>query len=243
MQDFPFLKGARNQIAPKERIDFFNHLTLIGPNILGGRMKKFLICLAAVLLSLAGLGSAQISPQPNFDDCSLHHGNVSECLRDNDCDYDFRTGACRAHNQPGGRVRCGDYDYNQRACQARAECRYVYETSRCVTRSSSGDRCGVYDRWPDLCETTAGCEYDYRSRRCVQEIWGGGTIYSTNVACGSSRYEYQECWAPGEVVSVELLRQESRSLCQIHRTFGAYHDRIWVDNGCRGLFQVRYRRR
>lgn len=60
--------------------------------------------------------------------------------------------------------------------------------------------------------------------------------------CGSGDYRYSECYVGGRIVSVVMRAQYSGAACIANQTWGAYQDRIWVNSGCRGLFQVQVAR-
>ena len=68
-------------------------------------------------------------------------------------------------------------------------------------------------------------------------IGGGGQTMAEQFECFSERQLYRECRipAPGPV---RLLRAASRDPCIEGRTWGLRGDRVWVDQGCRGVFEV-----
>jgi hypothetical protein len=57
------------------------------------------------------------------------------------------------------------------------------------------------------------------------------------VTCESVSDRYVECAIP-ENSHVKLLRTLSNSPCTLARTYGGDRTRIWVRNGCRGVFEV-----
>lgn len=57
------------------------------------------------------------------------------------------------------------------------------------------------------------------------------------LVCESSGYVYNSCRVAGKIASIELLKQYSHDECKFGDTYGFYHDRIWVDRGCIGLFK------
>jgi len=61
--------------------------------------------------------------------------------------------------------------------------------------------------------------------------------YDDTVECKSRGYEYTECDTPFR--RVELVRQTSDSDCIEGRTWGFKRGRIWVDQGCGGVFAER----
>lgn len=60
--------------------------------------------------------------------------------------------------------------------------------------------------------------------------------------CSSGDYRYRECYVGGRIVSVTMRAQYSGAACIANQTWGAQYDRIWVNNGCRALFQVQVAR-
>ncbi|MEO5668640.1 MAG: DUF3011 domain-containing protein [Bdellovibrionota bacterium] len=78
---------------------------------------------------------------------------------------------------------------------------------------------------------TTSSHYDdgrgYDSRYSVSDIY-----------CKSEGMRYNECGAQGRIVEVQLVRQYSRAECRENRSYGYNRDRVWVDQGCEGLFRV-----
>lgn len=60
------------------------------------------------------------------------------------------------------------------------------------------------------------------------------------IRCESMSDRYTECSAGGRVQNISLERQLSHASCQEGRSFGVanVNDRIYVDRGCRGVFNV-----
>ena len=62
---------------------------------------------------------------------------------------------------------------------------------------------------------------------------------TATVSCSSNGYHYAEC--PTGVQSIRwirLLHQDSSAACIEGSSFGYYDNTVWVDDGCRGTFQV-----
>lgn len=60
------------------------------------------------------------------------------------------------------------------------------------------------------------------------------------VQCGSVDYRYRECGS-GSIVKVmdaRLIQQQSKSACQKGHSWGKSSRGIWVDKGCRGVFEI-----
>lgn len=59
------------------------------------------------------------------------------------------------------------------------------------------------------------------------------------IRCESNDGRYRVCESRiRDIRSIRLIRQESDRPCDEGRSFGAYEDAIWVDRGCRGVFEV-----
>jgi hypothetical protein len=91
--------------------------------------------------------------------------------------------------------------------------------------------------------------YDGRARRYDYRVpaggWGssGGSPDSYRVTCESSDGRYREC-AISQRASVRLLDQMGRDACIENRSWGvtANGKFLWVNNGCRGVFEITPRR-
>jgi hypothetical protein len=64
---------------------------------------------------------------------------------------------------------------------------------------------------------------------------GGST---TTVTCSSQDYRYQRCDAGCEVSSVRIVRELSDTNCREGINWGYDRDSIWVNNGCRAVFEI-----
>ena len=53
-------------------------------------------------------------------------------------------------------------------------------------------------------------------------------------------YQYSEQFLEGPVVSMTLVKQESKAACTLGESFGFVGNRVWVDKGARGVFKVKY---
>jgi hypothetical protein len=59
------------------------------------------------------------------------------------------------------------------------------------------------------------------------------------IRCGSNDGRYHECPSTlDRIRRIRIVRQESSQPCEPGRTFGAFPDAVWVDRGCRGVFEV-----
>lgn len=69
--------------------------------------------------------------------------------------------------------------------------------------------------------------------------WGGGNWNGETIRCESRDGRFRSCRADTRG-GVRLVRQLSDTPCREGRTWGSRNNEIWVDNGCRGEFQLRY---
>lgn len=60
------------------------------------------------------------------------------------------------------------------------------------------------------------------------------------INCDSSGYNYNQCFVGGygQIIDVQLMRQNSRSACDYGYSWGFDADSVWVDRGCRATFRV-----
>jgi hypothetical protein len=68
--------------------------------------------------------------------------------------------------------------------------------------------------------------------------WGGGTPADRyEFTCASPDHRYRECQLPVDG-RARLVKQKSDAPCVEGRSWGQHGDRVWVNNGCRGMFEV-----
>lgn len=68
--------------------------------------------------------------------------------------------------------------------------------------------------------------------------WGGGTPAERyEFTCASPDHRYRECQLPVDG-RARLVKRKSEAPCVEGRSWGQRGDRVWVDNGCRGKFEV-----
>lgn len=70
-----------------------------------------------------------------------------------------------------------------------------------------------------------------------------GRDRTEQIQCNSQGYRYNTCAtrSRGRIVTIQLIRQLSKTRCVYGRTYGVSGNSIWVDQGCRGDFAVRVR--
>lgn len=183
--------------------------------------------------------------------CSQYY-DPSQCAADRNCKFDWIERACVEAGIPGGgggNRACSSYDRDPYLCNDQPNCEYDNQWNRCTDRfpGGGGGSCSRYDNDPFTCNNVPGCGFDTWSRRCVEDGQGpgpgpgGGQIYTTTINCSSSQYRYQRCPVYGQIVDAYLLNEESFASCQQGRSWGYDQQGLWVDQGCRANFQVRYR--
>jgi len=68
--------------------------------------------------------------------------------------------------------------------------------------------------------------------------WGGsGSVDRYEFACASKDERYRECQLPVDG-RVRLVKRKSDAPCTEGRSWGQRGDRVWVDRGCRAVFEV-----
>jgi hypothetical protein len=68
--------------------------------------------------------------------------------------------------------------------------------------------------------------------------WGGGKpIDRFEFTCASPDHRYRECQLPVDG-RARLVKRKSDAPCVEGRSWGQRGDRVWVDNGCRAMFEV-----
>lgn len=66
------------------------------------------------------------------------------------------------------------------------------------------------------------------------------SVVNKDMALSSWQKKYTETELEGPVLSITLLKQESKTPCTFGSSFGFVGNRVWVDNGARGQFRVVY---
>ncbi|MFN3696718.1 MAG: DUF3011 domain-containing protein [Pseudobdellovibrio sp.] len=63
-------------------------------------------------------------------------------------------------------------------------------------------------------------------------------VRTTIVQCSSNLKLFKSCEVGGQIIDVQLVDQRSNSPCELGRSWGYDHSRVWVDRGCRASFRV-----
>ncbi len=61
---------------------------------------------------------------------------------------------------------------------------------------------------------------------------------SQTVQCSSNRRDYVTCNLGVYAANVVLIKQDSKTACILNSTYGVVGNAMWVDKGCRGVFNV-----
>lgn len=80
-----------------------------------------------------------------------------------------------------------------------------------------------------------GCAAEFDFNRA------GGHGGGRQIACASRNFERQFCASDRRIAHARLVEQRSRAACVQGRTWGYERDRIWVSQGCNGLFAIEER--
>jgi hypothetical protein len=148
---------------------------------------------------------------------------------------DELTGTSEEELSSNIRVRCSSNDHAFRRCDV--DGRIV---SARVRRQLSDARCEEGSSWGwrrDHIWVDRGCRADFDVR---VRGGSGGSSGGERIQCNSNDHRYTFCESEYDrVFDVRLIRQDSDARCTEGESFGAAGNGIWVDRGCRGLFQVR----
>jgi Protein of unknown function (DUF3011) len=132
-------------------------------------------------------------------------------------------------------LRCGTDSSQRVLCAAGGE----IASARLVRDLSSG-KCGSAGSWGwtrNAVWSDNGCRGDF-------SVTYGGTsdTLTRRISCGTLSSRRDECSAHGVVDSVRLVKRSFFSRCEEGSTWGYADTLIWAGNGCRGEFEVKYRR-
>ncbi|KAB8315372.1 DUF3011 domain-containing protein [Tolypothrix campylonemoides VB511288] len=134
-------------------------------------------------------------------------------------------------NGGGGIVRCESNDNRGRTCPT------PWRGSSRLIRQVSGSPCIEGQTWQNrdgAVFVVGGCRGDFGPG------FGGGNggIGSRQVRCESNNNRYVTCPAGGRVRDARLVRQLSGTPCTEGQTWGTTRDAVWVNGGCRAIFEV-----
>ena len=61
------------------------------------------------------------------------------------------------------------------------------------------------------------------------------------VKCQSRNYKKNKCKVSGKIESIKSKKQLSKTKCKNKENYGKKDNYVWVDDGCRGNFEVKYK--
>jgi hypothetical protein len=147
----------------------------------------------------------------------VHHG----------CRAEFRTWSATDHRPPADIVRCESNDGRYHFCST-GPIRHAE-----LNRQISGSPCRESESWGQRADgiwVDKGCrgEFEVRERR---------RLIPRTIRCNSDDEGYHLC-STGPIERAEMNRQISGTPCREGTSWGARHDGVWVDRGCRAEFTV-----
>jgi hypothetical protein len=113
-------------------------------------------------------------------------------------------------------------------------------TSPCTFGTTYGYR-GESVWVSDGCEADFEVNFEPGDSSSAPPVFGGSGNRKKDVSCESKNYKYRTCGVDGLIEYLQLSKQKSSASCVEGDTFGFSNDYIWVDKGCHGEFEVRYR--
>ena len=157
-------------------------------------------------------------------------------------------------------IHCASEGYRYNTCST-----YGYADMAYLVRQTSSTNCVEGQNWGfenGAIWVDNGCSGDFEvissdrggRRGYPGDRWGRrpprypgypdrGYDHYEQISCASNSYRYNTCATRGggRIVSIQLIRQVSRTTCIYGQNYGATQDYVWVNNGCRGDFQIRMR--
>ncbi|WP_240097562.1 DUF3011 domain-containing protein [Thermomonas flagellata] len=128
-------------------------------------------------------------------------------------------------------IRCESRDGRMRVCDT------PWRGPSRLTRQHSSAACVEGRSWFNgngRVTVTGGCRADFGP---AGGGWGG-VGQTVTLQCESDKGRYTTC-GQGVVGMPRLVRQLSRQRCTYGESFGVRGGQLWVDHGCRGVFEVR----
>jgi hypothetical protein len=133
-------------------------------------------------------------------------------------------------------IQCGTDSRRRVLCAAGGEV-----ASAKLVRELSSSRCGPAGSWgwtSDALWADNGCRGEFS----VNYRSASDSAATRRISCGTVTSRRDECSARGVVDSVRLMKQSFFSRCREGSNWGHGDTLIWAGNGCRGEFEVKYRR-
>ena len=147
-----------------------------------------------------------------------------------------QTASTSTSSTPSSRVvQCGTESSQRVLCAAGGEI-----TSARLVRDLSSGKCGPAGSWgwtSNAVWADNGCRGDFSvSYRAAADS------ATRRITCGTFSSRRDECSASGVVDTVRLVEQSFFSRCRQGSNWGYGDTLVWAGNGCRGEFEVTYRR-
>ncbi len=118
----------------------------------------------------------------------------------------------------------------------RKECRLRNRSEVRLEKQLSKNPCIEGRSWGQN-DTTLWVSDGCRGRFLISPL---PTWTTHTIRCESLRGTRKQCPVKSDA-EVRLVRKESRTECRKGENWGHYGDTLWVDNGCRGIFEVKPR--
>ena len=147
-----------------------------------------------------------------------------------------QTASTSSSSTPTSRVvRCGTDSDRRVLCAAGGE----IGSARLVRDLSSG-KCGAEGSWGwtgNAVWADNACRGDFSVR-----YRSAADTVTRRISCGTLSSRRDQCSAGGPVDTVRLVKRSFFSRCEQGSTWGYGDTLVWAGNGCRGEFEVSYRR-
>ncbi|MBU2705640.1 DUF3011 domain-containing protein [Zooshikella marina] len=126
-------------------------------------------------------------------------------------------------------VVCESHNYQPEVCTL-GDLKIVHTN---VHKKLSNSSCNnsVWSTTNNQIITTKGC-------RAVFQVLAKLNVNPVTLQCSSNNYQYRECPVPFQIKGAWLNKRHSKSPCQQEKSWGTRNNILWVNNGCRGTFNL-----
>ncbi|MBU2712902.1 DUF3011 domain-containing protein [Zooshikella harenae] len=126
-------------------------------------------------------------------------------------------------------VVCESYNYQPGICTL-GDLKIIHtNVHKKLSRSSCNN--SVWSTTDNQIITTKGC-------RAVFQVLAELNVNPVTLQCDSKNYRYHECPLPFQVKGAWLRKRNSDSPCEQEKGWGTRNNILWVNNGCRGVFNL-----